>query len=237
MSHRLTALAIVLGAILLTASFAALWVGVTDWMVAAAGGKQRMAAEALPRTARGWYELTGCVRHDLAVVVTAQGVVYRLGDPGTAPDDTDRTYTPIAAREDCDDDRPPQHLYALMEDWEGSNTTLGRVAPRRIAPPSVVAIVEGTIGPGVGDRANAKKARARMAADVPAAAELPLLRKGGLPRDKTVSIVTGAVGLHGFLLFALGARWMRRRARRQAAVQRGEVDEGEEQFFKTETLD
>lgn len=237
MSHRFTALSVVLGAVLSIASLAALWVGISDWMVASTGPKQRLAAEALPANARGWYQLAGCVRHDLAVVVTEEGLVYRLGDAAAATDDADRIYTPLAAREDCDDDHPPKRVYALVEDAEATNTTLGRTAPSRIAPPSIPAVVDGTIGPRIGDHSRANKARKKIGPEIVGIADAPLLRKGGRPAVRWVAAVTAGSGVHGLLLLALGAHWLRRRARREEALRSGQLDEAEESFFRSETID
>jgi hypothetical protein len=237
MSHRFAALVVVLAAFISIASTAALWVGISDWLVASAGPRRRVAADALPTTARGWYLIDGCVRHDLAVVVTEQNVVYRLGERGPAPDETDRTYTPLAARDDCDEERPPRRVFALVEDAEATETTLGRSGPRLIAPPPIAAVVEGTIGPRVGDRGRRDRALRKMPAQVPGLTDAPLLRKGARPGDKGVAAFTAAAGLHGLLLLALGGRWLSRRRQRREALRAGQVDEAEDQFFRTETLD
>ncbi len=237
MSHRFAALVVVLGAFVSIASLAALWVGVTDYMVASSGPKRRAAAAELSPGARGWYGVDGCVRHDLAVVVTAENVVYRLGERGPAPDEGDRTYTPLAAIDDCDEDKPPRHVYAIVEDQETTETTLGRTGPRLIAPPPIAAHVDGTIGPRVGDRSRLRRAQRRMPADTPGLAEAPLLRKNGRPGDRGVALFTAAAGLHGLLLLALGARWILRRRRLRDAIRSGEHDEQEAEFFRTETLD
>jgi hypothetical protein len=237
MSHRFTALVVVLGAFVSIASLAAAWVGVTDWLVASSGGHRRIAAEALARDARGWFALDGCVRHDFAVVVTGEGVVYRLGEKGPAPDEGDRTFTPLAARDDCEEDRPPRRAFALVEDAEATDTTLGRTAPTLVAPPPIVARVDGTIGPRVGDAGRAGKVRKKLDGIVPGIAEAPLLKKGGHPADRTVALLTAAIGVHGLLFLALGARWLRRKRRREQAVREGRVDEAEEQFFRSETLE
>jgi len=237
MSHRFTALSVVLGAILSIASLAALWVGISDWIVASAGPRQHLLAQALSANAHGWFQLDGCVRHDLAVVVTEEGLVYRLGDPAASTDDADRIYTPLAARQDCDDDHPPSHVYALVEDAEATGTTLGRAAPSRIAPPSIPAVVDGTIGPRIGDHGRANKARKKIGTEIAGINDAPLLRKGGRPGVRWVAAVTAGSGIHGFLLLALGARWLRRRAEREEALRTGQVDEAEESFFRSETID
>lgn len=236
MSHRFAALVVVLVAVLLTASLAAIWVGATDWIVAAAGPRRAIDATALPAAGAGWFATEACVRHDLAVVVTAEGVAYRLGEAGPASDDGDRVYTPLAARDDCDDERPPRAIYALLEDAESSGTTLGRAAPRRFAPPPIPARVEGTVGPRVGDRGRAAKARRKLTVELASVADVPLLRKDGRPGDRRLAMFTIGAGAHGLLLLALGARYVRRRARRRAALLSGQLDDAEEQFFRTETL-
>jgi hypothetical protein len=237
MSNRFTALVVVLATFILTASTAALWVGVSDFLLASAGGRRHVEPAALPALGRGWYVIDACVRHDLAVVVTADDVVYRLGERGPAPDDGDRTYTPLAAASDCDDDRPPSRVYALLEDAEGSETTLSRSAPTLVAPPPIRARVEGTVGVRVGDRGRAAKALRKLGDAAPGIDVAPLLHKGGHPPDKTVSMVTTAAGLHGLLLFVIGALYVRRRARRRADLVSGRLDDAEDEFFRTETLD
>jgi hypothetical protein len=237
MSNRFTALVVVLASFVLTASAAALWVGVSDFLLASAGGRRHVETAKLPELGRGWYQLDACIRHDLAVVVTADEVVYRLGEHGPAPDDGDRTYTPLSDASDCDDARPPSHVYALLEDAEGSETTLSRSAPSLVAPPPIRARVEGTIGARVGDRGRADKARRKLGDAVPGLDAAPLLHKGGRPPDKMVSIITAAAGLHGLLLFTLGVLYLRRRARRRADLASGRLDDAEEEFFRTETID
>jgi hypothetical protein len=237
MSHRFTALVIVLGAFVSIASLAATWVGVTDWLVASSGGHRRVAAEALASDARGWFTVDGCVRHDYAVVVTEEGVVYRLGEKGPAPEEGDRTFTPLATRDDCDEDHLPRRVYALVEDAEATDTTLGRTAPTLVAPPPIVARVDGTIGPRVGDASRAQKGRQKLEGVLAGIAQAPLLKKGGRPADRTVAALTAAIGLHGLLFLALGARWLRRKRQREQAMREGRIDEAEEHFFRTETLD
>jgi len=234
MSNRFTALVVVLASFVLTASAAALWVGISDFLLASAGGRRHVEIARLPELGRGWYQLDACIRHDLAVVVTADEVVYRLGEHGPAPDDGDRTYTPLSDASDCDDARPPAHVYALLEDAEGSETTLSRSL---VAPPPIRARVEGTIGARVGDRGRAGKARSKLGDAAPGLDAAPLLHKGGRPPDKMVSMITAAAGLHGLLLFTLGVFYLRRRARRRADLASGRLDDAEEEFFRTETID
>jgi hypothetical protein len=237
MSHRFTALVVVLGAFVSIASLAATWVGVTDWMVASGGKHRGVAAEAIASDARGWFTIDGCVRHDYAVVVTAENVVYRLGEKGPAPEDGDRTFTPLAARDDCIEDHPPRRIFTLVEDAEATETTLGRAAPTLIAPPPIVARVDGTIGPRVGDVGRANKVRQKLEGVVSGIAEAPLLKKGGHPADRTVAALTAAIGIHGLLFLALGARWLRQKRQRELAIREGRVDEVEDAFFRSETLD
>ncbi len=237
MSHRFAALVIVLGVVLLAASGAALWVGITDTMVAMAGPMQRIPVEELVNHPRGWFELSACVRHDVAVVVSRTGPIYRLGDSGPPPDDDDRVYTPLSALDDCEDEKPPRKVYALVEDADSATTTLNRAAALRIAPPSIPAVVRGTVGPRIGIASNAAKARAKLAADLVGAADAPLVRKDGHPVDLWVSLVTAGAGVHGLLLLALGARYLQRRARRREELRTGALDDAEEEFFRTETLD
>lgn len=237
MSHRFAALVIVLGVVLCAVSGAALWVGVTDALVALSGPMRRVPASELGGHPRGWFEVSGCVRHDLAVVVARGGEVYRLGEKGPSPDDDDRVYTPISEREDCDDERLPRRIFALVEDADSATTTLNRAATLRVAPPSIPAAVRGTIGPRIGIASNAAKARKKLPPDLAGRDDAPLLRKDAHPVDLWVSSITAGAGVHGLLLLWLGGRYLRRRARRREELRTGQVDDAEEAFFRTETLD
>ena len=237
MSHRFSALALVLGAILLCASGAAFWVGATDSMLATSGPRRVIPVEALPRVTRGWYLLDACIRHDLAVVVTSEGTAYKLGEPSVESDDTDRIYTPLAARSDCADDGPPKHVYALVEDADAVNTTFARFGQARIAPPPIAGTVEGIVGPRSGDKGRARRAERRLAAEVPGIEGVPLVRKDGRPSPLWLGLVTMGAGLHGILLLAIAGLYLRRRAARRDELRTGVLDDAEERFFETETLD
>ena len=238
MSHRFAVLAIVLAVVLSAASLSALWVGAADALVTASGPMKHIPVEQISNYRRGWLELAGCVRHDLAVVVAQDGTIFRLGEDGPAADSDDRVYTPITARADCDDDKPPARIYALIEDADSATTTLARVGRQGIVPPSIPAVVRGIIGPRTYDKSRAEKARAKLTTvALPGLAEAPVLRKDGHPGEMWVSLVTMGAGVHGLLLLALGARYLRRRARRREALRTGQIDDAEEEFFRTETLD
>ncbi|MEO6950477.1 MAG: hypothetical protein ABI321_01585 [Polyangia bacterium] len=237
MSHRFAALALVLGAILFASSAAAFWVGATDTLLATSGPRRSIAVEDLPLHSRGWYLLSTCIRHDLAVVVTSAGTAYKLGEPGIESDDTDRIYTPLAARSDCDDDRPPRHVYALVEDADAVNTTFARGGHARIAPPPIEGTVEGTIGPRVGDRSRARQAARKLAVELPGVEGVPLVHKDGHPGPLWLGLVTMAVGLHGIVLLVIAGLYYRRRALRREDLRTGALDDAEERFFETETLE
>lgn len=237
MSHRFAALALVLGAILLSSSAAAFWVGATDALLATSGPRRVIAVEDLPSDTRGWYLLGACIRHDLAVVVTSAGTAYKLGEPGIESDDTDRIYTPLSARADCADDRPPQHVYALVEDADAVNTTFARGGHARIAPPPIAGTVDGTIGSRMGDRSRARQAARTLAAELPGLERVPLLRKDGHPAPLWLGLVTMGAGLHGLVLLVIAALYYRRRALRREELRTGVLDDAEERFFQTETLE
>ncbi len=237
MSHRFAALILVLGAILLCASCAAFWVGATDALLATSGPRRAVAVETLAREPRGWYLFDACIRHDLAVVVTSEGTAYKLGEPGVESDDTDRIYTPLAARADCADDAPPRHVYALVEDADAVNTTFARFGHARIAPPPIAGTVEGTVGPRIGDKGRARRAERKLAAEVPGIEGVPLVRKDGHPGPVWLGLLTMGAGLHGIALLVIAALYFRRRAARRDDLRTGVLDDAEEQFFETETLD
>jgi hypothetical protein len=237
MSHRSAALVVVLAALLFTAAGAAVYVGVCDLRLTSAGDKQYIPAQELAPDAHGWFGIAACVRHDLAVVVMADGTAYKLGEPGIDIDEHDLIYTPLSAVADCADDRPPAHVYALVEDTDSEGTTLRRAAKERIAPPPVAAGVDGIIDIRAGDSRRASKAARKLAPELPEIVHVPLLKKGGRPGQRWVAWLTVASGLHGFLLLALGVVWIRRRARRLEALRSGELQGAEEEFFATETLE
>jgi hypothetical protein len=229
-NRALPGLVVGLGLFIFVAATAAVWLGVNEARLAASGPRRDLLAEELARPARGWVALFGCVRHDLAVGVSAGGVVYALG--ATPPDrepragavgadadrqaspDEDRVFTPLSSRADCDEGKPPKRIYALIEDDDALANTIGRVYKARVAPPPVPAFVDGVIGYGAGNARLARAARAQLGLDH----GVPLLAKGRHPGVLWVAIVTAAVGLHGYLLLIVVALWLRRRRRRAVAA-------------------
>ena len=210
-----------------------------------AGPRRDVTASELPVSARGWYSVFGCVRHDLAAQVTQAQAVYRLGTHSSAPDAGDRIFTPVSAYDDCDAAIPPRRIYALVEDDDALGNTLGQALP--VAPPPVPAMVDGVIGYGAGHPRLAVHARAFLGGlesttktsggfaplDV---IHVPLLMKGKRPGVLWVAATTLAAGAHGFLLLALMIVWVRRRvlgARRLAAAA---SDDPERQFFAGQPL-
>jgi hypothetical protein len=221
----------------------ALGATVLSWVVLESGldetrlalsGKRRDLDVTELATARGWVAAYGCVRHDLAVGVTPRLHVYRLGEPPPADSDPeqDRIFTPLAAREDCDEDKPPKRLYALVENDDSLGDTIRHVYAQRVAPPPVPAIVSGVIGYGAGHRKPAQAARLQLHLEGP-----PLVVKGKQPGVLWVALVTTAAGAHGFLFAGLGVWWLIRRERRRRALLSGQITEAEEDFFRTETLE
>ena len=226
------AVVIALLSVLFAGSTAALWLGVDEARLARIGHRSDYAAEELQPSTRGWVAVFGCVRHDLAVAVTADGKVYALGGtaPGASPTngdrDEDRVFTPLTARDDCTEGAAPKKVYALVEDDDALGNTIGRVFKARVAPPPVPAFVEGVIGYGAGSSILARKAADRLHLDLGAA---PLLAKGRHPGVFWVAVVTAAAGLHGYALIVVVFFWQRRRARRAAA--RSQFSDEENEFL------
>jgi len=214
-------------------SWVVLQTGLDETRLHLSGKRRDLEVSELP-AASGWIAVYGCVRHDLAVGVTPRLHVYRLGEPPPLDSDPeqDRIYTPLAARDDCDDDKPPKRLYALVENDDALGNTISHVYAQRVAPPPVPAIVSGVIGFGAGHRKPANAARARLQLE-----GLPLLAKGKQPGLLWVALVTTAAGAHGFLFAGLGVWWLVRRERRRRALLSGKITEAEEEFFHTETLE
>jgi hypothetical protein len=208
--------------------------GVNEARLATAG-KIRAVALGELGDARGWLSVHGCVRHDLAVAVTPSGRVYRPG--AESPGEHDRVFTPLAADEECDEDKRPGRLYALVEDDDALATTLGHVYAVHVAPPPVPARIAGVIGYGAGHAGLGDKARAALVADKLDGRDLPLLAKGKQPGVLWVAVVTAAAGAHGYLLCGLAVFWaIRRERRRRTRLENPDSDE-EERFFAGETID
>jgi hypothetical protein len=220
-SRRLTIVLSVLGLGVAVASAAALRSGVQEARLILSGPRRQSAAENLPTSVNGWWAVAGCVRHDRALGVNAAGRVYRLGSESAS--EGGRVFTPLSARDDCDEDRPPRRLYALVEDDEALSNTIGHVYAQAVAPPPVLAVVDGTIGFSTGHAQLAERAAARWVQDGLPVDALPLLVKGRRPGVLWVALTTAAFGAHGVLLLGLGLWWATRRARR---------DDAEAQFFR-----
>ncbi len=219
------AVVIALLSVLFAGSTAAVWLGVQEARLSRLHRADYAAEELTPST-RGYVAVFGCVRHDLAVATTADGHVYALG--GTAPGatDEDRVFTPLSARDDCEEGRAPKKVWALVEDDDALGNTIGRVFKTRVAPPPVPAFVEGVIGYGAGSTMLGRRAAARLGLDL---GRTPLLAKGRHPGVTWVALVTAAAGLHGYALIAVISLWTRRRARRVAA--RGHFSDEENAFY------
>ena len=232
-SRPVLALLAGLGLFLLVASTAALVLGLDEARLASQPRRHDFAAEELSPRDRGWVAAFGCMRHDLAVGVTGRRVVYRLGSRPPDSEDDDRVFTPLAARDDCDEDKPPRAIYALVEDDDALGNTIGRVYSSRVAPPPVPAFVDGVIGFGAGHARLAAAARAFFAHDKLPVGDAPLLQKGKHPGVRWVAITTAAAGAHGYLLVALGAFWIVRRRRKLRADknEREHLTHQEQEFF------
>jgi hypothetical protein len=233
MSRRVLALFVALGLFILVAATAALALGIDEARLAGQGKRHDFAAEELAPTEHGWVALFGCLRHDLAVGVTARREVYRLGARPPESEDDDRVFTPLAARQDCDEDKRPQKIYALVEDDDALSNTIGRVYKSRVAPPPVPAFVDGVIGLGAGHTRLGEAARAFFARDGLPVGDAPLLQKGKHPGVRWVAITTAAAGAHGYLLVALGAYLIvrRRRKLRKEREEREHLTHQEQEFF------
>ena len=219
------AVVIALLAILFAGSTAAVWLGVEEAELSRLH-RADFAAEELTPSTRGYVAIFGCVRHDLAVATTADGRVYALGAAAPGASDDDRVFTPLSARDDCEEGRAPKKVYALVEDDDALGNTIGRVYKTRVAPPPVPAFVEGVIGYGAGSTTLGRHAAAKLGLDL---ATTPLVAKGRHPGVLWVALVTAAAGLHGYALIAVVIFWTRRRARR--AVARGQFSDEENAFY------
>lgn len=220
------ALVIALLLVLFAGSTAALWRGVEEARLARIGHRSDYAAEELPPSTSGYVAAFGCVRHDLAVAVTSDGHVYPMGGSAPGATDEDRVFTPLSARDDCEEGRAPKKIFALVEDDDALGNTIGRVYKTRVAPPPVPAFVEGVIGFGAGSTMLAHKAAGQLQLDL---ARTPLLAKGRHPGVLWVAVVTALAGLHGYALIAAVVFWSRRRARRAQA--RGQFSDDENEFY------
>ncbi|HZS36147.1 MAG TPA: hypothetical protein VFF06_04945 [Polyangia bacterium] len=217
-------------------SAVALRSGLDEARLASSGARRDLTVEELGG-ARGWVAVFGCVRHDLAIGVGPSGRAYRIGAQPPETEDHDRVFTPLSAREDCDEEKPPARLFALVEDDLILASTISHVYRARVAPPPVAAIVSGVIGYGAGHGRAAARARERLVGEKIAIGDAPLLAKGKQPGVLWVAVVTAAVGGHGFLLVALGVWWALRRERRRKALLAGATSHEEEEFFRSETLE
>ena len=218
MSRSLAVFLALLAAGVIFAATAAIDLGVTELRLDLGGPRRDYAAEELPANARGWIAVFGCVRHDLAYAVAKGHGAYRLGAPIPGASDEDPVFTPLSARDDCDDARPPRKIYALIEDDAGLGTTIDRVFAHPVAPPPVPAFVDGVAGFGVLAKSGAaERAVAQLGHDGIDVAGSPLLVKGKRPGVTWVAALTVAAGVHGYLLLLVGLLWWRRRRRRATA--------------------
>jgi hypothetical protein len=216
-------LVIALLCVLFAGSTAATYLGVQEARLARIGKRQDLAAEEVTASTRGWVAVFGCLRHDLAVAVGRDGVgVHALGEAGVRDDDI--VYTPLAARDDCEEGKTPKQIYTLVEDAAEDDNTIRRQYKTRVAPPPVPGFVDGVIGYGAGTALVAKHAFERLHLG-----DVPLLAKGRHPGVFWVAALTAAVGLHGYALIVVVWIWSRRRARKDAA--RGQFSDEENAFY------
>jgi hypothetical protein len=199
----------------------------------------------------GWLAVYGCIRHDLAVGVSRARGVFRVGTAAIErrpaqkdappPEDPDRVYTPLAARDDCDEAKPPKRVYALIENDDSLGDTITHVYKQAVAPPPVPAIVAGVVGRGAGHRREAARARAfaveTLGLGAAGVGDAPLLVKGRRPGVLWVAVLTAAAGLHGYALVVVAIVWAVRRHRRRRAIALGHTSEAEEEFWRSETPD
>ena len=227
---RARLLFVFLGSILVAAPGFLVYAGLEDARLVWSGPRRDFSAAELPPSPSGVVAVVGCVRHELAVGVTRHGDAYKLGTAAAGASDEDLVYTPISAADDCDEARPPRKLFALVQDDDGLDNTIGRVYQRRVAPPPVPAIVDGVVGFHAARHQAKAAARAIAAlAGSSGADALPVIAKGKRPGVLWVALVTVAAGLHGFILLAVVALWMRRRERRRVAD--AEFSEQENEFL------
>ncbi len=219
------AVVIALLAVLFAGSTAAVWLGVQEMRLARMHRADYAAEELSPSTS-GYVAVFGCVRHDLAVATTSDGHVYALGGSAPGATDEDRVFTPLSARDDCQEGRAPKKIWALVEDDDALGNTIGRVYKTHVAPPPVPAFVEGVIGYGAGSTLLARHAADKLGLDL---GTTPLVAKGRHPGVFWVAAVTAAAGLHGYALIAAVLFWVRRRGRRAAA--RGQFSDDENAFY------
>ena len=114
--RRLYAVLIPLALAICGVSAVALSSGLDEARLAASGARRDVAVEELAG-ARGWVAVFGCVRHDLAVGVGPSGRAYRVGAQAPESEERDRVFTPLSARDDCDEDKPPKRL---LKPWRPS---------------------------------------------------------------------------------------------------------------------
>lgn len=221
-----------MGAILSTAM---LVVGVNDARLARSPHRQVTVDEFAKTT--GWLSVYACMRHELAVAVSKNGTVYRLGQkPPIDADETDRIFTPLAAPDDCNDDRPAKRYYGLVENDGSLGKTLSHVYREAVPPPAIPAMVSGVVGFATGHAAQAEQARRYLQSQQVPVGESPLLVKGREPGPLWVAIFTAVAGVHGYLFCGLAIRWLIRGYRRRKSLLSGETTLEEEEFFNSETL-
>ena len=231
-TRRLVLLLVPLLAAIFAVSGVALETGVNEARLIASGPRHDLTPEELA-SARGWIATYGCVRHDLAVGVGPSGRAYRLGR--AAPEtEHDLVFTPLAARDDCED-AVPRKLFLLIEDDDALGSTIANVYRAHVAPPPVSAFVSGVVGYGAGHGGRAAPARALLTTAGVDVAKVALLAKGKQPGVLWVALVTAAAGAHGFLLCGIAVWWAIRRERRRR--DRAQESEEEQSFFDSETLE
>lgn len=173
----------------------ALKVGLDEVHLNDAGPRRQLLAEELGPATRGWLQVLGCARHDLEVAVSSDGVVV-TGER----DPQDRIYFALSPESDCDDEKPPQRVTALVEARDTMAQGLGRLYGQGYRAPSTKVILEGVIGFGGGDGRAEHVARKALGGKVPEGT--PLLVKGRRPGSRGAAWATVAVGAHGLLLIA-----------------------------------
>ncbi len=224
-----------MGLFIAVASSFAVTAGLNETRLSLSGPRKDFGTGLVPRGTQGWVSVFGCVRHDLAVVVTPGGEAFRLGSHSIDPDAGDRVFTPVTAHDDCDEDKPPQKTLALIEDDDALSNSLGREL--QVAPPPVPAMIDGVIGFGAGHPKMSVRARLFFAQSGPIVGAVePTIVKGRRPGLLWVGATTLAAGVHGYILILLLVWWVRRRIARARNAEAHDPDDPENQFFSSETI-
>ncbi len=203
----------------------ALYIGAQEIRLHQKGPRQDLRAEELDPRTRGWVMVRGCVRHDLEVAVSPDGIIMT-----SERDENDHVFYPLTPESECDDADAPHgggvHIKALV-DAHGSSNGLSTLYARGYQAPPTPAWVEGIIGFGTGDGrltylATRELVRRGLEERI---SHVPLLVKGRRPGSLGVAWATAVVGAHGLLLLLfLGGMALRRHLRGSMPFTNGEAE-------------